>query len=160
MKNYIIGLLLVTIFVLGSLFYKHHAKNSILDAQFPVKVIAPSDPPTLYLYVFFSIRNCRDCLDIIETLNTLPPWFVVRGVLPEEELKKEKEVRLYIGASFPLESQEKFKRFIPRYYPSVTGVSAKGEFFCVLPGVPGEKEYLQNFLNSMYQRLLNRLRPL
>jgi len=94
-----------------------------------------------------------DCLEIIEVLNNLPPHFVVIGLVPPNELKEEKELRSITGASFPLRDAAKYKKYIPFYAPSIIGVSPKGYIIFTLPGVPGEKAYLENFLNSIYGRL-------
>jgi thioredoxin-related protein len=156
MKNYVIGTLLVIILSVSSLFFKYHIANNILFTRFPVEIIE-ADAPRLYLYVFFSKKNCYECLGIIEVLNDLPPRFVVSGVIPDAELENKKEIRFHTGATFPLESQSKYKRFAPRYTPTVVGVSARGEIFFVLPGVPGEKGYLKKFLDSMYNKLLSHI---
>ncbi|NIN20888.1 MAG: hypothetical protein GTN82_23350 [Candidatus Aminicenantes bacterium] len=108
---------------------------------------------TLFLYVFFTKRNCIDCLEIMDALNNLPPQFVVFGIVPERELKDEKELRRKTGAAFPLVSAVKYKKYIPWYTPTIIGVSPKGDIIFVLPGVPGEKEYLLNFLDSLYMKV-------
>jgi hypothetical protein len=156
MKNYIIGILLVIIFIIGSLFFKYFVSNNILFTRFPVNKIE-SDTPSLYLFIFFSKKNCHDCLEIIDVLNKLPPRFKVTGVIPDSEIDSIKEIRFHTGAAFTIEPQRKFKRFVPRYMPTIIGASAMGEIYFVLPGVPGEKEYLQDFLNSMYYKLLSHL---
>lgn len=152
MKNYVIGTLGVVILVLSSILYKNETSRGYrfpasnetdrVDIEFP-----------LYLYVFFSKNNCNDCLGFIEILNKLPPQFVVTGIVPEKELKDEMELRRTTGAEFPLISASKYRKFFPFFSPTIIGVSPKGGIIFILPGVPGEKSYLKNFLNSTYNKL-------
>lgn len=152
MKNYIIGLLIVIILVLASFIYKIETsprnRFPVLDETGKGDVEFP-----LFLYVFVSKKNCRDCMEMIEVLNDLPPHFIVRGLVPPNELKDEKELRYITGASFPLLDAAKYKKYIPWYAPSIVGVSPKGHIVFTLPGVPGEKAYLENFLESLYSKL-------
>jgi hypothetical protein len=154
MKNYIIGVLVVIMVVLSSLLYKQN-KTSV-PKRFPDLEEAKKGEVEvpLILYVFFSKRNCLDCMEGIQALNNLPPHFIVRGVVPKKELEEEKELRAITGAEFPLMSVSKFKKYIPWYTPSIMGVSPiDGRIIFTLPGVPGEKEYLENFLESLYSKL-------
>jgi len=115
-----------------------------------------SNPPSLRLFVFFSKNNCASCLEIIDALNELPSsYFKVVGVVPDNESKNIKEIRSLTGAIFPIEGQSKFKNFLPRYMPSIVGVTRKNEIFFILPGVPGEKDYLFKFLDEIYNRIYN-----
>lgn len=154
MKNYVIGTLAVIILVLASIIYKIETSPR---NQFPVleetQIRGNDVKVPLFLYVFFSKTNCRDCMEVIEVLNDLPPHFVVSGVVPADELKEEKELRRITGAAFPLLNLAKYKKYIPWYAPTIVGVSPKGEILFVLPGVPGGKTYLQNFLDSLYGKL-------
>lgn len=153
-KNSIIGFLLVCIIVIFSFVYKDsHAP--VLN-KFPVenlrRVNAPGESP-LYLYFFFSRHHCPVCLEAIEVLNALPSQFVVTGIVPPGELNKESEFRSATGAAFNLiPFNESFRRFTPRYAPALFGISANGEILFVLPGVPGEKNYLYDFLIEFYSR--------
>ncbi len=155
MKNYIIATLLVVILVLSSFLYKN---SKTLGTPFPIggetwtRVANGVDVP-LFLYVFFKKNNCHDCLEVIQTLNSLPPQFIVTGIVPEEELKDEKELRTITGAAFPLESFKQYQKFLPWYTPTILAVSPKGKILVTLPGVPEEKEYLEKFLNSLYEKI-------
>ena len=88
MKNYIIGVLVVIIVVLSSLLYKQD-KNSF-PKRFPAleEAKAGDAEVPLILYVFFSKRNCLDCMEGFEVLNKLPPHFIVRGIVPKKELEE------------------------------------------------------------------------
>jgi glutaredoxin len=155
MKNYFIAGLAVIILVLSSLLYKQNKTST--PNRFPAweEAAGSETEVPLLLYVFFSKRNCIDCMEVIRTLNDLPPHFVVRGIVPKSELENEKELRQITGAEFPLVPiSDKYRRFVPWYTPMIIGVSpVKGEIIFSLPGVPGEKEYLVNFLDSLYSKL-------
>ena len=158
MKNYIIGILAVIILVLTSIIYKQNQTTvpkpfPPLDEAFKGKSEAP-----LILYFFFSKNNCRSCLEIIEALNELPPHFIVLGIVPENELKDEKEIRTITGAIFPIISPVKLKRHLPSYTPSLIGVSPKrGKIFFTLPSVPDGKACLLIFLETLYGRIYDAL---
>lgn len=155
MKNYVIGTLIAIIMVLGSILIK---KEMSPDTKFPVTGETASRKDSnvqvpMYLYVFFTKRNCHDCLEFIKVLNELPSYFIVTGIVPEDELKDEMELRNNTGATFPLESLKKYRKYIPWYTPGIVGVSSEEDILFELPGVPGEKEYLETFLNSLYGKL-------
>ncbi len=153
MKNYVIGVLVVIILVLTSLLYKNN--ETTVDKRFPVMETShPEDVEVpLFLFVFFSKKNCIDCMEFIEVLNELESHFVVSGIVPENEIGDEEEIRRLTGATFPLVSASRYRKFVPFYTPAVMGVSPKGDIVFLLPGVPGEKEYIRNFLGSLYQKL-------
>lgn len=153
MKNHIIGVLAVTILIMASLMYKN---SKTVGMDFPMEgeflQRAKDVEVPLFLCVFFSKRNCHDCLEIINILNDLPPQFIVTGIVPESELKNEKELRAISGAAFPLVSSGKYRVFLPWYAPTTIGVSPQGKVLFSLPGVPGEADYLEKFLNSLYNK--------
>jgi hypothetical protein len=154
LKNYVIGTLIVGLLIIASIMIKN---NRSLGMPFPIheeaKVRAANIEIPLFLYVFFSHRNCRNCLGVIQVLNDLPSQFIVTGVVPGSELKDEKKLRALTGAAFPLIPFSEFsKRHIPWYTPTIFGVSANGKIIFSLPGVPGEKEYLLTFLESLYEK--------
>jgi hypothetical protein len=153
-KNCIIGFLLVCIVVIFSFMYKD-ARNPVLG-KFPVEIQPPentSGEPPLFLYFFFSKHHCPICLEAIDVLNGLPPQFVVTGIVPVGELENEAGFRNATGVTFRLVSfRESYRKFTPHYSPAIFGVKANGDILFVLPGVPGEKEYLYDFLISFYSR--------
>lgn len=78
--------LLTVILVLSSLLYKN-GRQSIYK-NFPlIENENPGDEVALFIYIFFSKQNCRDCLQIIAVLNRLQPPFKAIGVVPGDELK-------------------------------------------------------------------------
>jgi hypothetical protein len=160
-KNCIIGLLLVCIIVICSFIYKD-SHTPILN-KFPVENQAGKNAPgepRLYLYFFFSRYHCPVCLETIEVLNELPPQFVVTGIVPAGELNKESEFRNATGAAFKLiPFNESYRRFTPHYAPALFGVSANGDILFILPGVPGEKIYLYDYLSVFYSRSNEILTP-
>lgn len=155
MKNYVLILLVGGLVFLGSVVYKY--KTSSLFDHFPVELLRKEgDDPQIYLVLFFSSRNCLPCLEIILTLNQLPEKYKVIGLVPEEDLQFEEELREITRAKFELRSLKKFKKYIPNYAPTLIGLNQAGEIFFVLPGVPGENAYLREFLESF----LHRAKPL
>ncbi len=153
MKNYIIGTLLVVLLVLSSIQYKNLKTPIFFDFPIPKESLSSNIDAPLYLFVFFSKRNCIDCMEFIRELNHLPPQFVVIGVVPEKELKNQDELKELTGANFSLVSAKKFRKYIPSYTPALIGVSPGRKIVFVLAGVPGEKEYLKNYLSSLYLKL-------
>lgn len=158
MKNYIIGTLIVAVLVLSSIIYKNGRGVGI---PFPVEEQARQRATDIevpfYIYIFFSQRNCHDCLEVVQVLNGLPPHFIVTGVAPDHEIQTEKELRAVTGADFPLIALSGFsKKHLPSYAPTMVGVSHKGKVMFTLPGVPGEKEYLRIFLESFYAKMYPR----
>jgi hypothetical protein len=160
MKNYIIGVLLVGIILLSSIIYKN-GKELILQ-DFPIEKIVKkqrSDIPYFYIYLFFSKRNCPDCLKVIDVLNNLPEYFIVRGIVPAEELSEEKNLRETTGAKFELESMsKKYQKFLPLYNPTIYGVDSQGIIYFILPGIPQEEDYLKRFLVTFYYKTYNLLK--
>ena len=69
------------------------------------------------------------------------------------ELENEEELRRVTGAKFPLIGLEKYKKYIPPYAPSILGISQMGKLYFVLPGVPKEKEYVEQFLTEFYNKV-------
>ena len=160
-KNGIIGVLLISILVIFSFMYKD-SRRSILG-KFPVEILpgenASGDPP-LFLFFFFSRHHCPVCLEAIGILNQLPPQFVVTGIVPVGELENEADFRKATGAMFNLKHfKESYRRFTPHYAPAIFGVKANGDILFVLPGVPGEKQYLYDFLVSFYSKSMELLIP-
>jgi len=164
MKNYVIALLLTVILVLGSLVYKN---SQVPVNRFPIpdEVVKEGVEVPFYLFVFFSQRNCRDCMGIIEVLNVLPEYFVVTGLVPERELANEAELRGITGAQFPLLSNKGFKRYFPFLAPTVVGVSPRGDVIITLPGITGKdfnkcsEEFFLSLYNKVYPILLEMTLP-
>ena len=96
----------------------------------------------------------RDCLEIIDSLNTFETPFKVIGVVPDNELKNKMELRSQTGVEFQLINTNKYKRYITPYTPSVIGVSRRGRIFFILPAVPKIKEFFEFYLDAFYQKTL------
>lgn len=153
-RNYVIGLLMVVILVLGSFVYKQ--RNTMVCYHFPIpgNLKTKSIDPPFYLFLFFSKHDCPSCLDeMVKVLNKLTPPFCPAGIVPGEELKDERELRRLKGVSFPLYSFREFKKYLPVYTPTLFGVSPSGKVIFVLPGVPGQKSDLKNTLESISGKL-------
>lgn len=158
MKNYIIVTLTVVIVFLATVIYKQ--QSIMVFTHFPVKEqdgmrgkSSESEVP-LYLFLFFSKKNCASCLyDVVKFLNGLSPPFYVTGVVPGDELKNEQSLRSITGASFPLRSFDEYRRFIPMYTPTLIGVSYSGKIVFVLPDIAVQSSHLENSLISVYDKL-------
>lgn len=151
MKNYVIGLLLVTIILLGSFVYKINQNN--IYQGFPNITINNKNKyeDSFYLFFFFSYKNCPPCLKVISVLNNLPPQFIVVGVIQPEELRDEPLIRKELGVTFRLISTSKLKKYIPPYWPTIVGVDQNRKIYFILPSVPDEKDYLAEFITKFYE---------
>lgn len=154
MKYYIIGILSVIILFLGSVVYKQ--QNTMVCHHFPVpeSMKKESADVPFYLFLFFSKNDCFSCLsEIIDMMNKLPSEFCVAGIVPEDELKDESQVKHLTGASFPLYSYREYKKYLPWHTPTLFGVSRAGRIIFVLPGIPGQRANMENSLISIYGKL-------
>ncbi len=160
MKNILIGFFIVCLILVLSFLYKAY-KQPVLG-RFPIVETVPQKSggePRLYLFLFFSRHNCSVCMESIEVLNLLPETFVVKGIVPANELQDKKEFRLVTGARFELLGLEDgYASFAPHYSPALYGVTGSGKILFLLPGVPDEKTYLNDFLVNFYCKSLNILR--
>ncbi len=85
---------------------------------------------------------------------------MVTGIVPDEELENETDVRNTTGATFKLVGTKgTYKRFVPHYTPTIFGVSRNGKILFVLPGVAGAKTYLYDFLTNFYGKSIELLLP-
>jgi len=159
-KKYIIGFLITAVIFLLSIIKRNSQKPVLND--FPLVKIHKNkkiDNPSLYVYIYFTKNNCYDCLRVVDVLNNLPSYFIVKGVVPEKDLKNEKLLRETTGAEFELvKLSSRFYRFLPNYAPTIFGAGKDGKVYFVLPAVPGEKEYLKKFLNSFYYKTFHLLK--
>ncbi len=154
MKSYSIGLLSVVILLLGSIIYKQ--QNNIVSYHFPIPETSgvKSKEVPLYLFLFFSKNDCISCLqEIVEVLNSLPPYFCISGIVPEDELKNEQELRRLTGVSFPLFSNLRYRKYLPWHTPTIFGVSKAGKIIFILPGIQGQRNCLESTLLSIYGKL-------
>ena len=153
-RNYIIGLLAVVILFMGSVVYKQ--QNELVCNHFPVpdSLKKNSNDVHFYLFLFFSKNDCPPCLEkIVTVLNNLPSQFCTAGIAPGEELKNESELRELTGASFPLYSYQKFKKYLPWHTPTLFGVSPSGKIIFVFPGIDKQMDYLENAILSIYGKV-------
>jgi hypothetical protein len=157
-RNYIIGVLAVTILFLGSIVYKQ--QNAMFCHHFPIpgNLKNKSNEPPFYLFLFFSKKDCLACLlKTIEVINTLPSQFYTVGVVPDEELKDEKELKRLTGGSFPLYGYEKYKKYLPWHTPTLFGISPAGKIIFVLPAVEGQEASLGSTIRAIYGNLYSYL---
>ncbi len=155
MKNiFIIFLISISIFLLSQI-GKEQRKLALMN--FPIGTYTREEKketgPILYLFFVFSLKNCRDNLEVIDALNSLPNGFKVIGLVPYSELKDEKKLRNLTGAKFKIiPFSDKYYKFSPNYTPTIFGVSENGRIYFVLPAVPEEKLFLKDFLWNFYYK--------
>jgi len=153
MKNYFIILLITICLVLASFVYKYN-RTRICD-NFPNPEISKDNNNSaaqLNLYLVFNSGNCRDCLNTIAVLNNLPSHFQIIGLIPNRDYINQKDLRDLTGAIFELRRNDRYKRFMPFYSPTLFGVSNSGKILFMLPAVPNESAYLLEFLENFYSR--------
>jgi hypothetical protein len=80
----------------------------------------------------------------------LPPEYIVRGIIPDEEIEDSEKIKEITGARFEFEPVSKYKKFRPPISPCLVGVSKEKVILFVLPSVPDQEKYLQEFLGSFY----------
>jgi len=105
------------------------------------------------LYFFFSRHSCPACMEMADVLNRLTDDFPIVGVVPGNEsvsldsLKQKYRFRVIV-------LDRKLKRFLPLHSPSLVGVTSRGQVLFILPGVPGQARYLEDFLFALYQKAI------
>jgi hypothetical protein len=151
MKNYVIGVLLVLVILLGSTIYRN-SKNQLLSV-FPVERAERPNPqqPVLNLYLFFSKKNCASCMRIVPILNRLTLPYVVKGVVPRDEVDAIPELRKMTQATFPLVPfSRKHMNLGPVMWPALYGVSDRGWVLFIWPSYPELKQDLERLLHAFY----------
>lgn len=153
MKKYIIGTVIAIIILLSSIVYRNSVSPffrytvPVSEEMKNTKVEIP-----IFIYVFLSKQDCTDCMEMIETLNGLPGHFVVIGIVNEHDLADEVDLRIHTGVAFPLISSAKYKKYAPWYSPSIIGTTSYGDILFILPGVPGGKKYIIDYLEAIYRK--------
>ncbi len=155
MKNLIIAFLMVCLLVSLSFHYKmFKTSREPVFYDFPVSLLKgdPSIESPVYLLLFFSKTNCKDCLETFDFLDHLGPPFIIAGIVPDTELSKEMEFRNQTGVTFNLIGMKDFKKYAPLYGPSLMGVTGKGRILFLIPGIPGQMKCLKDFLETFYNK--------
>ncbi|MDD8032105.1 MAG: hypothetical protein PHQ25_08965 [Acidobacteriota bacterium] len=149
-KNLIILVLICLLVISLSFSYKYYKLN--LYSEFPLELAASRSMKEIpfYLFLYFHSNDCPQCLGIISLLNNLPPHYIVRGVIPDDEISNSEIIRESTGAIFEFEPVSKYKKFMPLISPCLIGVSKEKAILFVLPSVPDQEKYLREFLESFY----------
>mgnify|MGYP000940992660 CR=1 FL=1 len=149
-KNLIILVLICLLIVAVSFSYKYYRLN--LYSEFPLEIEENGNMEEIpfYLFLYFHSHDCPECLRVINVLNNLPPHYIVRGVIPDDEINNSEIIREFTGAIFKFEPVSKYKQFMPLISPCLIGVSKEKAILFVLPSVPDQEKYLQEFLESFY----------
>jgi hypothetical protein len=160
MKIGIIISLSIFIAILGFMLVESGEKP-VYD-QFPVPKNEQSVheiPFFLYLYFFFSNEDAPGALQIIQHLNGLPTHFKVVGVVPDQEMESESQLRRKTGATFPIKKMSLYQRYKPFHTPTLYGVSERGRIYFIQPVSTTEiaclKRFLYTFYQDIYPALLN-----
>lgn len=151
----LIGLLGVVILFLGSVVYKQHRMGVFQHFPIPgnVKNKTNDAQPQLYLFLFFSKNDCIPCLEeISEVLDSMSSQFIIIGIIPDEELKNEEELRRLTGFTFPFFNYQQFKKYLPWHSPTLLGVTPGGDVIFMFPGITSQKVFLENFLVAAFKK--------
>jgi len=155
MKNYIIILLVAVAIFFGSIIFKNSKINNFSGFPLGTKYKELGSEKPLFVFVFFSRTNCKDCMGIIKALNFLKEPFHPIGIVPPSELKNESELREISGAKFELiPFEKKYDKFHPNMWPCIFGVAANGNVLFVIPGIPESEEYLFKYINDSYPKII------
>jgi hypothetical protein len=151
MKRYYIVLFIVGCIFIASVHYKRGFTTYL--EQFPINKIPKNDRENVvYLLLFFSIKDCDSCLRIIGILNELNDAYRVVGLVPDDELQLIARIRSATDARFEIIGRNVFRKYLPKYSPSLYAIDRRGVIFFVLPGVPGEERYFLQFFESFVHR--------
>lgn len=151
MRTKTILALVVANIVMGSLAFKYYKANALRGVSVR-SIFGVQSDGLLYILAFFSIRDCQPCLDVLNTLGSLPSDFRVIGIIPPKEVRFEKEIREKTGAKFELVFTNKLGKYYPNSTPAIMGLNREGDILFILPGVPGESSYIKDFLENVYRR--------
>ncbi len=149
-RNIPVIVLVIMIIVLASYIYRCYHENIFSNFPLGRDGFPRTESKAIFLFFYFHSHDCPECLEVIQMLNNLPRHFCVKGIVPKNELKDEDGIRRMTGAIFPFESIEKYNKFIPPISPALIGVSEEKTVLFILPAVPGQKDYILDFLQSFY----------
>lgn len=90
-------------------------------------------------------------MKMIHVLNDLSLPFIVKGIVPKEEIKNIEELRSVTSANFSIEPiSRKYLKLTPIMWPALYGVSKKGLVLFIMPGFPGLEKELKNLIEHFY----------
>ncbi len=143
----------VCMIVAASYVYKYE-KTPILSG-FPVSQSTEDNGrrPPIILYVFFSKNACRPCLEFFKVLNEMQDRWSVLGLVPKKEFMDVDSIRRMTGAQFPIDSQSKYRRYIPVLNPTLVGATTQGRILFILPGIQNMNAHFEGFLNGFLMRV-------
>lgn len=106
------------------------------------------------LLFFFSIQSCPPCMEISHIFGEKVYGIPVIGVLSksdENELERIKAI-----SAFPVVlMSKKYRDYQPLLSPSLVAVDRFGRVLMILPGLPGQNEYLDKLLLSLVPKALS-----
>ena len=153
MRKTVVFSLLAVIIVLISFLYRFN--HSPIYKGFPIDVnnkLSETGEDVFYLYYFFSYKDCQPCLETLSVLNRISSPFRIVGVTPDDEVTEANFIKKEFGIEFNIIPIKNLKKFRPPYSPSLVGVDKHGRIHFVIPSVPHQREYLENFLYNFFER--------
>lgn len=149
MRRAVVFSLLAVIILLISFLYRF--SHSPIYQGFPIdsnNKLSEIGDDVFYLYYFFSYKDCKPCLETLGVLNRISSPFKIIGVIPSDEVADVTFIKKEFGIEFSIIPIKNFKKFRPPYSPSLVGVDKQGRIHFVIPSVPYQSDYLENFLYS------------
>ena len=150
-----IGILIIAIIIMVlSFIYKKNKTDYYRRNYFPLEQVVKKDSnKKFYLIFIFSKKSCSDCMSIAEFLNKKSYLYEVMGLVPDKEIK---DINVFknMGVKFRIRKLSLIsKKYIPHYWPCIYGVRSDKKIFFVLPAVPGEKEWILDFLDMLFYKI-------
>jgi hypothetical protein len=153
MKKFLYILVGVIIVYLSSIVYRERVTP--ITARFPVERLGKDSRGEIRfnLILYFAMNNCRPCLKpVVDFLNEPRDKIRVIGIIPENEINLVSDVRDTTGASFPIYSSTKWRRYVPFYTPTLYGVGPDGNVYFILPCVGLEESYLSGYFDEFLRK--------
>jgi len=154
MKRYLIVFFVMMVILAISFIYKTNISSNIF-INFP-KIEGKDvkkEGNTFNLFLFFSMHNCKSCLEIIDILKMLPKSFKIYGVVPGTELKNRGELIAMTGFDSDLLDMNDFHKYQPCYIPTLIGVM-DGKIYFTIPVTPELKDHFYDIVMSYYYSFL------
>jgi len=152
MKKQFVLLTLVSMIFLISIIYKEHTTPKLSTFPLGEKQDISEKEIMLYLFIFFARNNCPPCLRVIELLNQPAEGISVIGLVPEKEQGSIDESHDALHIKFPIKTSKQWRRFLPKYTPSLYGVGRDGQIYFVLPCVGTEDDYLLEYISEFKRK--------
>ncbi|MBN1272236.1 MAG: hypothetical protein JXB26_08180 [Candidatus Aminicenantes bacterium] len=108
----------------------------------------------LILILFYSHKNCQECLEIIDVLNKIRDSFQIVGIVPDGELDNPFENETEFLPLFPVIGLKKYRKYLPPYTPAVLGVSGEGTVFFKIPITAYSAKTFKHYLLEFHSKIM------